>query len=184
VNLARILEQPQCDAVNRSVTPSLIEEPAGTVEVVEIVLVCLTPPEGHVCNFKVAPEVARRVTLRLVVVVWPPGVVRYPFHRIVVVKILGMVRKKLDGLRPQSRESLGVIVKVDCEAVSLVVVMHVTEHVVIDIAEEMNIGLDAPIVPGVCERRVLVEKSAVPPTHLVIRHHARILDAVALENLG
>ncbi len=61
---------------------------------------------------------------------------------------------------------------------------HVAENVVVDIAEEMHLGLDAPVKLGVGQGRVFVEEAAVPAAHLVVGFHATVLDVIFLENLG
>lgn len=80
-----VFEQPECNTVDGRISPTLIEEPASSVEMVEIVLICLTPPEVHVANFKVTPEMARGVAISLVPVVRPSRLVRQPVNGIVLV---------------------------------------------------------------------------------------------------
>src|SRR5437762_12921816 len=46
----------------------LVEKATGSVQMVKVVLVRLAPPEPHVGNLKIAPEVAGRVAVRLLVV--------------------------------------------------------------------------------------------------------------------
>lgn len=184
MDLARVLKEAEGDAVDGRITPALVEETTCTVEVVEIVLIRLASPKLHVGDFKVAPEVARGVALSLLVVGRTPRVVCHPLHGAVVVEVLGALGEELDRLGPQGREGLGVVVKVDGEAVRLVVVVHVPEDVVVDVAEEVDVGLDAPVVPGVLERRVLVEQPAVPPAHLVVGDHLGVLDATLFEHPG
>lgn len=58
VDLGLVLEETQGNAVHRSISPSLVEETSGTVQVVEIILVSLAAPKVDVCNLKVTPEVA------------------------------------------------------------------------------------------------------------------------------
>ena len=60
------------------------------------------------------------------------------------------------------------VVEVDGEAVGFVVVGHVAEDVVVDVAEEMDFGFDAPVVSCVFEGGVVVEEAAVPAAHLVV----------------
>ena len=71
-------------------------------------------------------------------------------------------------LGPQGGYALRRIVKVDGEAVGLVVVLHPAENVVIDFAEEVDFGLDSPVVADVFESGVFVEHAAVPAAHLVV----------------
>lgn len=93
-----------------------------------------------------------------------------------------MLGEELDSLWPQTRESLGIIVEIDGETICFVVVVHVTEDIIVDLAEEVDVGLDAPVVSGIREGGVLVEEPAIPTAHLVIRSLAGILDTLVLEN--
>ena len=58
MNFAHILEQTKSNGMNRCITPSLIKETTGSVEKIEIILVCLTPPEIHIRNLEIGPEMA------------------------------------------------------------------------------------------------------------------------------
>lgn len=62
--------------------------------------------------------------------------------------------------------------------------MHVSEDIVVNVAEEMNLGLDSPVVPCVLERRVLIEEATVPSTHLVVGDHLGVLHTLLLQELG
>lgn len=164
------------------IAPSLVEEASRTVEVLEIVLVRLAPPELHVSNLKVAPEVAGGEALGLSVVLRPPDVIDNPLDSAVLVQIARVVGQEFGRLGPQGGQSVRIVVEVQGEAVRLVVVLHVAEDVVVDIAEEMDLGLDAPVVADVLERGMLVEHAAVPATHLMVGHHVGILNTVLLKH--
>lgn len=62
-------------------------------------------------------------------------------------------------------------------------VLHITEDIVVNIAEEVHFWLNPPVVLYVGESRVFIEETTVPSTHLVVRKHARVLDVVLLEDL-
>ena len=91
---------------------------------------------------------------------------------------------ELRGFRPQRRDRLRRIVQVDREAVRFVVVLHVSENIVVHIAEEMDLWLNSPVVLCVRKRRVLVEKTAVPTAHLMVGLHSSVLNIVLLQDLG
>lgn len=78
-----VLEQAKRNTVYRSISPTLVEEATSSVEVIEVVLVRLAPPEVHVANFEVAPEVTRRVPIGLVPVVWSSSLVHKPIDGVV-----------------------------------------------------------------------------------------------------
>lgn len=183
MDLARILPEAEGDAVHGRVAPSLVEEAAGVVEVVKVVLVDGAPPKVHVSHLKVAPEVTGRVSLGLLVVLGPAHVVGQPPEGALLVDgILWVVGQELYRLGPQGGQRLGVVVEGDCEAVRLVVVVHVGEDVVVDVAEEVHLGLDAPVVARVAQGRVLVEHAAVPAAHLVVGYLVCVLHAAVLEH--
>lgn len=94
-----------------------------------------------------------------------------------------MLRNELCGLGPQGRNRCRRIIKIDRKAVRLVMVRHVSEDVVIYVAEEMNLGLDSPVELHIRKRRMFIEKTAVPSAHLMVRFHAAILNIVLLKNL-
>lgn len=183
VNLASILEQAKGDAVHGGITPTLIEEAPSAIQVGKVVFVFLTAPEGEVGDFKVGPEMASTVTMGFDVVVGAAGAVDEPGHGIVFMDVFWMSSEELDGLGPQGRDGFGGVEKVDVEAVGLVVVLHVSEDVVVDIAEEFDVGLYSPVVLGVLEGRVAVEHATVPTAHLMVADLAGILDVVFFEDL-
>ena len=184
MNPTRILKQTQRNTMHRRITPSLVEEPTRTIQMIEIILVRLTPPERHIRNLEITPEMTRTVSIRLIIMLWSPLAIRQPLHRIIFMKYFRMPRHKLHGLGPKGSNRLRRIVKVDREAVGLVVVRHVAEDVVIDIAEEMDFGLDAPVELCVFECWVFVEETTIPAAHLVVGFHGPILDVLFFEDFG
>ena len=95
-----------------------------------------------------------------------------------------MRRHELLGLKPERRDRLGGVVEVDGEAVGFVVVLHIAEDVVIDVAEEMDVGFDAPVVASIEESGMFVEHARVPTAHLVVRIFVGILDVLFFEDFG
>lgn len=184
VNAILVLEQTQSNTVNWRIAPTFVEETAGPVEMVEVILIHLAAPEAHVTNLEVAPEMAGRVSIGLLVVLRTTDLIRQPVHRIVLVEIVTMFSQEFERGRPQGRDGLGRVVEVDGEAVGLVVVLHIAEDIVVDVTEEVNLGLDAPVVLDVCQCGVLVKHAAVPPAHLVVRDFVSVLDALLLQDLG
>ena len=150
----------------------------------EIILICFTSPELHIRNLEIAPEMARAVSMRLLIMRRPCLAIDQPFHRVVLMQILGVCGEKLDRLGPERGDRFGGVIQVDVEAVRLVVVLHVAEDVVVDVAEEPDFGLDAPVVSGVFEGRVVVEHAAVPAAHLVVGFQGGVLHVVLFQELG
>lgn len=183
MDLVLVFEETKRDGMHRRVTPSLVEKATCPIQVVEIVLVFLAPPEANICDFEVTPKMARRVAIGLLVMDRPPLCVRQPVHGIVRMQVLGMLGNEFGGFRPKRWNRLGRVIERNGEAVRLVVVLHITEDVIVHIAEEVHIRLDPPVVLHVRHGRVLIEKSAIPPAHFVIRDLVSILDFVLFQDL-
>lgn len=129
----------------------------------------------------------RTVAVRLLVVAQPMGRIGHPAHRIVGMQILeGVVvfGQEALGLGPQGRQGRGCVVDVDCEAVRLVMILHVPEDVVVDVAEEMYVGLHPPVVVHILQRRLRREEARVPSAHLMVADLVRILHIVFRKYLG
>ena len=146
MDFTAVLEQRQRDRVDGCIAPALVEEPTRPIEMREVVLVGLGAPELHVGDFKIAPEVTGAVAVRFVVVVGPELAVDEPVQRVLLVQVLRVAGEEFDGLGPEGGDGVGGVEDVDVEAVGLVVVLHVVEDVVVDVAEEADFGLDAPVV--------------------------------------
>jgi hypothetical protein len=172
VDLGRILEQSQCNTVHRRIAPALVEEPSCSIEVVEVVLIRLAAPEIEICDLEIAPKMTCAVAMRLLIVARSCLVVDEPPHRVVLMQVFWMRGEEFQRLKPQCRNALGRVIEVDVEAVRFVVVGHVAEYVVVDIAEELDFGLHAPVVFRICEGRVMVEHAGVPAAHLVVGFEA------------
>lgn len=68
-----------------------------------------------------------------------------------------MLRNELRCFGPQGWYRLRRIVKIDCETISLVVIRHIPEDIVVNITEEMNLRLNTPVELSICESRMFVE---------------------------
>ena len=184
MDFACIFEQPQRNGVDWRVAPPLVEEAACPVQVSEVIFVSLAAPEIEFRDLKIRPEMAGRVSMRLLVVFGPALAVDKPAHRVVVVEVLGVGGEEFERLEPEGGYALGAVVEIYVEAVRLVVVGHVAEDVVVDVAEELDLRLDTPVVLRVLERRVMVEETAVPAAHLVVRDTVCVLDVIFFQDLG
>lgn len=134
--LIAVLKQAQSNTMNWGVAPALVKEATRPVQVVKVVFIHLATPEIHVSYLKVAPEMAGRVAVGFLVVQWPVGRVNEPLDCVVRMQILGVFGDELERLWPERLDRFGRVVDIDDEAVGLVVVFHVAEHVVVDVAEE------------------------------------------------
>lgn len=96
--------------MDRRITPSFIEESSSAIEVLKIVLVRLAPPEFHIGNFKVTPEVACREALGLFIMLGSSGIINDPFNSVVFMEVVGMIGQELGCLGPQSRQGMRIVV--------------------------------------------------------------------------
>lgn len=170
--------------MHRSVAPSLVEEPARAIQMVEVRLVLVASEELHIADLEIRPEVARRVAVCVAGMVRAEFGVRQPVHHVVLVEV-GRVRGEefLRG-RPEVGDTLRGVEEVNREAVGDVVILHVSENVVVDIAEVLDLGLDAPVVAVILQGGVFVEHAAVPAAHLAVGHLVAVLDVLFGEHGG
>ena len=127
---------------------------------------------------------AGTVAVRFLVVFRSSLVVDEPSHGVVAVQVFWMRSEELQSLEPERGYAFWRVVKVDVEPVGLVMVLHVAEHIVINVAEKFNFGFDAPVVFCVCEGGVVVEHARIPAAHLMVRDHVGVLDVIFFEDLG
>lgn len=104
MDLACIFKETESNAVNRSVTPSLIEKSSCSIKMGEVIFISLTPPKGKIGDLEIGPEVAGTVTMGLDVVVWSSLVVHQPSHGVILVQVLWVSGQEFDGLRPKRRD--------------------------------------------------------------------------------
>lgn len=168
MNFALVFKESKGDAVNRGITPAFVEEATGSVKVVEVVLVRLAPEEIHVGNLKITPKMTCRVALGMFIVCWSALVIGKPVDSVILMQVVWMIGKKFDGLGPQGRQGFGFVIEHNGEAIGLVVVLHVAEYIVINVAKEVNFRFDAPVPSDIFKCRVFVKNATIPSTHLMI----------------
>lgn len=154
--------------MNGCIAPSFIEETALPVQVVKVVFVFLAPEKLHVANLKIRPEVTGGVSVCLLRVVRSPRAVCQPLQHVIFRQVLGMCSEEFLGGGPESRNARGSVKEINRETIGQVAVFHVPEHVVVDVAEELNLGFDTPIIAVFLECRVSIEHAAVPAAHLMV----------------
>ena len=166
----------------RRITPALVKEPACAIEVVEVVLVRLAAPEIQIRDLEITPEMACAVAVGFLIMVRSCFIVDQPPHRVVLVEVFGVRGEEFQRLKPERRDGIRGVVEVDVEAVGFIVVGHVAENVIVDVAEEFDLRLDAPVVFCVREGGMMVEHAGVPAAHLVVRFKGGVLHVFLLED--
>lgn len=169
--------------MNGSITPAFVEESTGAIQVLEVRFVLFAAEEVKIADFEVGPEVAGGVSIGALGVLGTGHVIRNPLPHVVVAEVRRIGGEESLSLGPKGRDTLWCVIEVDGETVGLVAILHVSEHIVVDVAEELDIGLNAPVVAVACESRVLVEHAAVPATHLVVGDLGAVLDVLFLQHL-
>lgn len=154
------------------------------IQMLKIIFISFASPKFHVCDFKITPEVAGRVSIGLFVMSRPPGAVFQPFSCIVRVLIFWVSSQKFHCLRPEGLDAFWGVVQVYGEAVCFVVVFHVAENIVVYVAEKVDFGLHAPVVFCMGEGGVFVEETGVPTAHLMVGNEISILNAFLFEDLS
>lgn len=171
VNLIFLQEETSSNRVNRSITPTLVEESTVVIEVVEVAGVGIATEPVEITDFEVRPEVA--------VVVGVAAIVTEEGHGVVFGNVL---RKLLDeslGRVPEGRNRLDIFVQTEHEAVLLVIVADKLEGVVADVAEKLNARFDAPVVAELLHDRVLEEEAGFVATHMSVADRVTVDDFLA-----
>lgn len=154
--------------MNRRIAPPFVKESARSIQMVEILFVDLATPETHVCDFKVRPEMAGRVAVGQLIMNRPACPVGQPTVRTILMEILGMLGEEFGCFGPEGWDRFWCVIERDGEPIGFVVVLHVTEDVIVNVAEEVHLGLDSPVVLYVGKSRMFVEETTIPSTHLVV----------------
>lgn len=113
----------------------------------------------------------------MAVVVCLSTVVAEEAHRVVLDNVLGVVLHELLGTIPQRGDGLNIFVQAQHKAVLLAVLLHEAEGIVVDIAEQLDAGLNTPVVVVVHHQWLAEEEARLKPTHVAVA------DAVSVDNL-
>lgn len=95
-----------------------------------------------------------------------------------------MLRDKFESVWPKGFDRFGGVVEVDDPAIGLVVILHVAEYVVVDVAEEVDLGFYAPVPADILQGWVMIEEPRVPTAHLVVRSHSGVLNTFLSKDLS
>lgn len=92
--------------------------------------------------------------------------------------VFGVRFHELLGAVPQRGNGLDVFVQTEDEAVLLLVFLHESERVIMDVAEQLNARFDSPVIFKLVHQRVTEEKSGLKPAHV------SIADGVTIDDLS
>lgn len=105
-------------------------------------------------------------------------------HSIVLLNVLRVVLHKALHAVPESGDSLDVLEQTDDEAVLLVVLLHESERVTGNVAEELDAGLHAPVVLVVQHQLVAEKESRFVAAHVTVALRISIDDLLATHLLA
>ena len=114
----------------------------------------------------------------MAVVVGVTTIVGKEAHRVALDNVLRVVLHPLLGALPQGGNSLDVFVQRQGETVLLLVVGHELEGIVVNVAEELNTGLNTPV-PLVIEHQGVAEEEAG-----FVATHVSVTDRVSVDDLS
>jgi len=114
----------------------------------------------------------------MAVVVSIATIIAQESHRVSFRNMLGVVLDKLLDAFPEGGDSLDVFVQTEHKTVLLVVFLHEAEWVIMNIAEQLDARLNAPVVFVVHHQRLTEEESRLKTAHV------SVADTVAVNNLA
>jgi hypothetical protein len=188
-------ENSGTDTVDRSVAPSLVKEASVLVELVEEVRVGLASPEIEVTNLKVRPEMTAAFSdeqsfsckpsnTKNSPVVALAAIIAEELHCVILGNMLGMLLHEGLGTLPESRDGLDVLVERQREPVLLVVVLHVFEDIVVDVAVKLNGGFHSPVVFVVQHELLLEKETRLKAAHVTVGNGISVNDTLCVHVLA
>lgn len=173
-------EHRNAERVDGSISESFVVEAAAAIQPFKVLLVRFPSEEVEITNLEVGEKLA-------VVVISTVARIQEPLE---VSFGMDQFRMSIDEgtrTRPERREGSGVVKYIHVEPVFQVIIFHELKHVVVQVAEEMNlqdqlrysmwkgettnIRLHAPVPVEILESRMLVEKTTIPAAHMAIANH-------------
>lgn len=112
----------------------------------------------------------------MAVVVGITTVVTKELHRVVGGNVLGVVLDEFLGAFPQGRNGSRVLVQAENEAVLFALLGHQTEGVVVDVAVELDGGLDSPVVFVVHHQWLAEEEARLEAAHVTVGNRVAVDD--------
>jgi len=162
-------EHGHAQSMNWRITESFIVEPASTIKPLEVFLVRFAPEEPQITNLEVREELA-------IIVVTPVEWIKQPVQICLRMYQLRMRVDETHRPAPQTRETARIIQNIHRETIFDVVVAHEAEDIVVDVAEVVDVWLDAPVEVEFEESWMAIEKARVPATHVTVGYHPAFAD--------
>jgi hypothetical protein len=185
VNLVLVQQQACSDGMHGCIPPAFIEKATIVIKGVEVVGVGWATEPIEITDFKVRPLVFVSIgnkigepAYEVAMIVRVTAIITQEGHGIVLCDVLGMLFHEFFHAIPERRNRLDVLVQTQHETVLLLVLGHVAERIVVDIAKHLDARLDAPIPFVAVHDRMLEEKARL------ITAHVSVADGVAVDDLA
>lgn len=114
----------------------------------------------------------------MALVVGLAAIVTEESHGVALGNVLGVVLDELGNAVPEGGDGLEILVETEDEAVLLLVLVHVAEGVVVDVAVELDARLDTPVVVVVHHERLAEEEAGLEAAHVTVA------DTVTVDDLA
>lgn len=115
-------------------------------------------------------------TYKVTVVIRFAAVIAEETKGVVFDNMLGVVLHEFLHTVPQSWDGLDVFVQTENKTVLLALLMHDSERIVVDIAEDLDTGLDTPIVVVVHHERLAEKEARLESAHVTVADRITIDD--------
>lgn len=192
VNLLLLEEKTSSDRVDGSITPSLIKETTILIKRLEEIEVRLAAEPRQATNLKVGPlamisfESAKYMseTYEMALVVVLAAIITEEAHGVTLGDMLGVVLHELLGAGPEGRNGIDVLVEGENETVLLVVLVHDAERIVVNIAEELDGGLNTPVVFVVHHELLSEEETGLESAHVTVADRVTVDDLALMHILA
>lgn len=150
--------------MDRRIPKPLIKEPPTPIQPIKVPRIRLPTKEIQIPNLKVTKELA-------VIIVPAIRRIEQPRQIRLWMNQLRMRINKPPRPTPQARKTARIVEDIHIKAILEPIITHKAKHVVLDVAEEMHVGLHAPVVVVVREDRMSVEEAGVPAAHVAVGDH-------------
>lgn len=157
------------------IPPSLVIESTCAVKMLKELCVSFAAPEIQITDFEVAPEMASVVSLS--------AVIGEELECVIFRNVFGVCLHELFDSVPKSLDGLAILRQRNSESIDLLVILHEQERVIMQVTEELDVGLDSPIVVVFLKEVVPEEESGVEPAHVSVWDRAPIDNLLLLHLL-
>lgn len=122
-------------------------------------------------------------TYKVALVVCFPAIVTQKAHRVIFGNVLGAIGHELFDAVPERGNGIKILVQAEHKAVLFVVLLHVSERVKGNVAEQLDAGFHAPVVLIVEHQWVAEEEARLIAAHVAVALRISVDDLAFLHVL-